>query len=347
MPVPPSVGRMVPPSVCPVPFASARRVLLGLLLGLLSLPAAADLQPQGLAFSYQGRLTLAGEPVHGTRTLTFRLFDAASDGDVHGELTLPDVAVTAGLFVVDLDFGAGVFLGQQLWLEVGIDDQVLLPRQRINSTPYALYALEGNVGPVGPAGPEGPQGPKGDPATLVSGNGIAVSGEAASGLTIGMSGDYTGTLSVSADLDVGGDVSVGGTATTDALNVQGGSDLGTNVRMPIYFNEWNGGAPPNVMLAYCDVGDILIGGGCHKNGTSVVISKMQYCSRGDTSTKPLITTNASCINLGPTIIVGGSGTIQPPPAQDNASNQAFWLCAFAATDTGNAFAQATCLRSFQ
>jgi hypothetical protein len=73
---------------------------------------------------------------------------------------------------------------------------------------------------------------------------------------------------------------------------------------------------------------------------------MQYCPRGATSTKPLITTNAGCTNVVPVNIVGESATFQPSPAQDNANDQAFWLCVYAATNTGAAFAQATCLRSF-
>ncbi len=315
------------------------RLTLGVLLGLLPLLGLAAAEPQDFAFSYQGRLTLAGEPVQGTRAMSFRLFDAPGGGSQYGELNLPEVAVDGGLFVVDLDFGEGVFLGQQLWLEVQVEDQVLLPRQRIASAPYALYALEGT------AGPAGPQGPKGDPATMESGNGITVSGDAATGFTVGMSGSYEGGLTVSGDLVAGSDASVGGTATMGALSVQGNSDLGTNVRMPVYFNEWTGNDATTVMLAYCDVGDILIGGGCHKNGTTIVISKMQHCPRGDTSSRPLIATNAGCTNLGP-FVHGGSDTFQPSPAQDFAFFQAFWVCTFAAANTGPAFAQATCLRSF-
>lgn len=331
--------RLAPRKTWLAASALCSRFTLGILFGLLPLFGTAAPEPQDFAFSYQGRLTLAGEPVQGTRAMSFRLFDAPVGGAQYGELTLPDVAVDAGLFVVDLDYGEGVFLGQQLWLEVQVDDQVLLPRQRIASAPYALYALEGNAGPVGP------QGPKGDPATIESGNGITVGGDAASGFTVGMSGSYEGSLSVAGDLDAGNDASVGGTATMGALSVQGNSDLGTNVRMPVYFNEWTGNAATTVMLAYCDVGDILIGGGCHKNGTTIVISKMQHCPRGDTSSRPLIATNAGCTNLGPPIH-GGSDTFQPSPAQDFSFFQAFWLCTFAAVDTGPAYAQATCLRSF-
>jgi hypothetical protein len=339
MVLPALLGRVVRPTA----LRRIERVALGLMLMFLGLSAAAQPALQGLAFSYQGELTLAGAPVQGTRTMTFRLFDVPSGGAASGALTLPQVAVDAGLFTVELDYGPGIFVGQQLWLEVEVEGQLLSPRQRITSAPYALYALNGNPGPIGPPGPPGP---KGDPTTLIAGNGIAITGDAATGFNIGMSGNYTGAFAVTGNLQAGGDASVAGAATVDALNVVGQSNLGTSVRMPIYINEWNGGSPPGVVLAYCDVGDVLIGGGCHKNGANIVISKMQSCTRGDTSTKPLITTNAGCADIAPAF-AGTSASYQASPAQDNAPGQAFWVCLFSTPNSGGSFAQATCLRSHE
>jgi len=319
------------------------RIALGVMLALLCLSAAAQPALQGLAFSYQGELTQAGEPVQGTRTMTFRLFDAASAGTQYGVLTLPQVAVNAGLFTVELDYGPGIFVGQQLWLEVEVEGQLLSPRQRVSSAPYALYALNGNPGPIGPPGPTGP---KGDPTTLVAGAGIAVTGDAQMGINIAMSGSYTGAFAVSGNLEAGSDASVAGAATVGSLSVLGQSDLGTSVRMPIYINEWNGGGPPGIVLAYCDVGDVMIGGGCQKNGANIVINKMQSCACGDTSAKPLITTNAGCADIAPAL-AGSSASYQASPAQDNAPGQAFWVCLFSAANSGGAFAQATCVRSHE
>ena len=39
---------------------------------------------------------------------------------------------------------------------------ILIPRQQVTPTPYAMYAKSGTPGPQGEQGPIGPQGPKGD-----------------------------------------------------------------------------------------------------------------------------------------------------------------------------------------
>jgi hypothetical protein len=59
----------------------------------------------GTAFSYQGHLTDAGLPEDGTCDLQFALFDALSAGSQVGSTaTRTDVAVSDGLFTVQLDF---------------------------------------------------------------------------------------------------------------------------------------------------------------------------------------------------------------------------------------------------
>src|SRR5262245_41773661 len=87
-------------------------------LVLAALPLTA--QPIGTAFTYQGRLTDAGNPANGTYDLQVALFDAASGGtQVGGTLTRDDVVVANGLFTVSLDFGS-VFAGSQRWLELRV-----------------------------------------------------------------------------------------------------------------------------------------------------------------------------------------------------------------------------------
>lgn len=49
------------------------------------------------------------------------------------------VFVSNGLFTTTVDFGAGVFTGDNLWLGLTVDGAAeLLPRQPITPTPYAL-----------------------------------------------------------------------------------------------------------------------------------------------------------------------------------------------------------------
>lgn len=102
----------------------------------------------GTGFTYQGRLTDAGSPANGAYDLRFILYDAETAGSAVGStLTKEDVAVTNGLFSVDLDFGASAFNGDARWVEIAVrpgsssgTHTVLSPRQPISPAPYALFA---------------------------------------------------------------------------------------------------------------------------------------------------------------------------------------------------------------
>jgi hypothetical protein len=104
--------------------------------------------PMGTAFTYQGHLVEDGLPAEGTYDLRFILYDAALGGaQVGGILELSDVSVSQGNFTVQLDFGAGIFNGQALWLEVGVragdssgEYTLLSPRQALAAAPNALYS---------------------------------------------------------------------------------------------------------------------------------------------------------------------------------------------------------------
>lgn len=103
---------------------------------------------QTTAFTYQGRLTDAGNPASGNYLLEFRLYTAAVGGTQIGG-NISDVAVTAtnGVFTTRLDFGANAFPGTDRFLEISVrrntgeNYTVLSPRQQINSSPYAIRTL--------------------------------------------------------------------------------------------------------------------------------------------------------------------------------------------------------------
>ena len=116
-----------------------------LILGLFCSPAFAH--AQGTAFTYQGRLAVGAMPANGSYDLAFSVFDSASAGiQIGNSLTNTAVAVSNELFVVTLDFGAGVFDGSQRWLEIAVSTNgagsfaVLTPRQAVTPTPYAIFA---------------------------------------------------------------------------------------------------------------------------------------------------------------------------------------------------------------
>jgi len=113
--------------------------------------------PVGTTFTYQGQLKQAGVEVNDLCDFEFRIFDAPVAGTQIGPtLTFdgvggnpPAVNVVDGLFTVQLDFGTGVFGGEQRFLEISVrcpsgvgGYTTLAPRQPITAAPYALFALD-------------------------------------------------------------------------------------------------------------------------------------------------------------------------------------------------------------
>jgi len=105
---------------------------------------------QTTAFTYQGQLNNGGSPATGSYDIQFKIFDALADGIQQGAtITNPTVAVSGGVFTVELDFGAGVFDGTARYLEISVRPAgsvnpytVLAPRQSISSTPYAMQSMK-------------------------------------------------------------------------------------------------------------------------------------------------------------------------------------------------------------
>src|SRR5689334_14094836 len=119
--------------------------LLILIVGLRSMCWAQTTQ-----FTYQGKLTDTGMPASGNYDLQFKLFDTPTVGtgtQQGSTLTLTSVAVTAGLFTVQLDFGASVFPGATRYLEISVKPSsgstfaTLGPRQLLSSAPYTIRSL--------------------------------------------------------------------------------------------------------------------------------------------------------------------------------------------------------------
>ncbi|MCB1605686.1 MAG: hypothetical protein KDI71_01740 [Xanthomonadales bacterium] len=111
-----------------------------------SLGSAAVCAPIGSSFSYQGQLRESGLLANGLYDFRFCLYDdlvapvalaCAPDHD--------DVPVAAGVFSVDLDFGAMIFAGEQRYLELQVRPGAssgsytqLSPRQPLRAAPEAL-----------------------------------------------------------------------------------------------------------------------------------------------------------------------------------------------------------------
>jgi hypothetical protein len=113
-----------------------RAILLGL-LGWLALTLASPLVAQ--PFTYQGFLKQNGQPVNGTVSMVFRLYDAPTGGTQIGSAITQTVNVQNGLFTVELNFGT-VWTGGNRYLEIRVGSTTLSPRVKITPAPYAAFA---------------------------------------------------------------------------------------------------------------------------------------------------------------------------------------------------------------
>ena len=113
---------------------------------------------QTTGFTYQGRLADSGTPVNGNYDLQFALWNSLSGGGQVGSTqTINTVAVSNGVFTVNLDFGASAFPGASRFLEIAVRPAgvgsftMLTPRQPITSTPYAVRSLNATTADSVPA----------------------------------------------------------------------------------------------------------------------------------------------------------------------------------------------------
>lgn len=80
----------------------------------------------------------------GTQTLTFKIYDAASGGNIKWDQTVTGVAITSGLYSVTLGGAADPFLSDTFtgdrWLGVTYNSVEQTPRTKITSVPFAIHA---------------------------------------------------------------------------------------------------------------------------------------------------------------------------------------------------------------
>jgi hypothetical protein len=107
---------------------------------------------QGTAFTYQGSLHVNGGAASGSYDFRFRVAsDALGNNYVGSPVLTAAVPANNSLFMVTLDFGAGIFTGGNLWLQVEVKTNgaagytTLTPLQSITPTPYAITAINANT----------------------------------------------------------------------------------------------------------------------------------------------------------------------------------------------------------
>ena len=122
--------------------------LFALLTTVTILFGAARASAQTSSFTYQGRLTDGGTAANGNYDLQFGLWDSLGSGaPIGAPLTFNTVAVSNGVFTVTLDFGANSFSGANRFLEISARPSgagsftLLVPRQQVTATPYAIRSV--------------------------------------------------------------------------------------------------------------------------------------------------------------------------------------------------------------
>lgn len=131
-------------------------------------------QPVDNTISYQGRLDIAGMPADGFFDFEAVIFDSLASGNqVSPILTLNNVEVVEGLVNLNLDFGEGVFNGEQRFLELRVRDiagggglVILEPRQPTLAAPYSISTgkVDGDIfqrGTIGTCETNGSAGSQG------------------------------------------------------------------------------------------------------------------------------------------------------------------------------------------
>jgi hypothetical protein len=122
-------------------------MLTALLLGnanrLLAETQAPSASPS--VMSYQGFLAQSNVPMSGTVKLTFALYDAPTGGNKVWEEVHTAVFVSNGYFAVMLGsqgtpLAANTFSGSVRYLQVKLNEDAPLPRQRLATAPYAFQA---------------------------------------------------------------------------------------------------------------------------------------------------------------------------------------------------------------
>ena len=117
-----------------------RKLLFCAILFLLSLACGASVP---MLINYPGKLTNKdGSPVTASKNISFSFFDAETGGSQKWSGSY-QIDISKGVFNVMLGsglypFGSTVDFSQDYWLEMRVEGETLLPRQRISSVVYAL-----------------------------------------------------------------------------------------------------------------------------------------------------------------------------------------------------------------
>jgi len=113
-----------------------------ILFSVIALLAVQSLGQVPQTLNYQGHLVDdGGAPITGSVSMTFSIYDVALGGAQKWTQSFPAVDVVDGGFSLILGegnpIGADIFDSPDRWLEISVDGQIIDPRARLTSAPYA------------------------------------------------------------------------------------------------------------------------------------------------------------------------------------------------------------------
>lgn len=90
--------------------------------------------------TYQGRLREYGQPVNGSRTMRFSIYDAVTNGTQRWTSGDVNVTVSSGVFTYALAPSSIDWRVKDYWIEIIISGKVLSPREKITAQVFALHS---------------------------------------------------------------------------------------------------------------------------------------------------------------------------------------------------------------
>jgi hypothetical protein len=226
---------------------------------------------QSNAFTYQGRLNSNSGLANGNYDFQFILFNVSQFGFPVGPiLTNANVAVNEGIFTTTLDFGDGIFVGTNLWLDISVRTNgnglfnELLPRHLLTPVPFASYAnTAGNLsGTLSASQISGTLTLTQLPAGVVTNgaSGLALTGTLtgnSTGFTGELAGDVTGTQGATVVGSVGGSPA----ANVHAAEMLANSATTNSTPNTLVLRDTNGNFTATMALAMLGLRTVLSSNG--------------------------------------------------------------------------------------
>ncbi|MBN1824297.1 MAG: tail fiber protein [Endomicrobiales bacterium] len=89
--------------------------------------------------TYTGRLREYGQPASGTKTMCFKIYDAATAGSEKWTSGNVSVTVSNGVFTYTLEPNID-WRGKDYWIETMISNKTLSPREKLTASAYAFHS---------------------------------------------------------------------------------------------------------------------------------------------------------------------------------------------------------------